>query len=173
MKQFVILVDEIDNPIGIEEKLKAHQLGKRHRAFSVFILRKHPSWQVLLQQRNFEKYHCGGLWTNTCCSHPSSYESTLVAARRRLKEEMGIEVPLQEIGVFHYEASVGQGLTENEIDHVLIGFSELEAFQVNPSEVADYRWVDISILEKDLQKNPSQYTPWLAPALRLLLSYIS
>src|SRR5689334_15327319 len=118
----VILVDENDNPIGSAEKLAAHeQGGQRHRAFSVFIFRKRDELEVLLQQRASHKYHCPDLWTNTCCSHPQPGETITQAGERRLQEEMGIATPLTWVGKFHYIAHFDNGLSENEIDHVLVG----------------------------------------------------
>lgn len=171
-KTQVILVDEHDNPIGSEEKLIAHQQAKLHRAFSVFILREsNGAYELLLQRRHPEKYHTGGLWTNTCCSHPQPGEEIITAATRRLYEEMGINTTLEEIGCFHYTAPVGHGLIENEIDHVLIGMLPLsEKFTVNNEEVASYCWTNLLTLQKDLHHNPKLYTPWFAEALQIVLA---
>jgi diphosphomevalonate decarboxylase len=167
----VILVDQDDNAIGTEEKLTAHKEAKLHRAFSVFVFRfSDAHWELLLQQRHQEKYHTGGLWTNTCCSHPNPNEAINEAASRRLQEEMGIITDLHYAGRFHYTAVVGPGLIENEIDHVLIGRISQENFVVNTEEVADYKWIDIRSLKNDLQKNPARYTPWLAEALDLAIT---
>src|SRR5258705_3890201 len=118
-KQEVILVNTDDVALGSMEKMEAHVKGKLHRAFSVFIF--NTNGEMLLQQRAINKYHSGGLWTNACCSHPSPGEDTSSAARRRLKEEMGIATPLKKIFDFVYEASFDNGLTENEFDHVFAG----------------------------------------------------
>ncbi len=87
MEPKVIVVDYKDNPMGEMNKSEAHASPNLHRAFSVFL---HKDGRVLLQKRAKDKYHCGGLWTNTCCSHPRPGEETLEAARRRLWEEMKI-----------------------------------------------------------------------------------
>lgn len=164
---WVILVDEQDREIGIAEKLFAHQQARLHRAFSIFIFRKAgENRELLLQQRAVQKYHSGGLWTNTCCSHPITGEALLTTAGRRLQEEMGIQTPLREIGRFHYRAPVGKGLIENEMDHVLVGHYDKEPI-INPDEVAHYRWVTLKALEDDLLKYPEHYTPWLAQGLEL------
>ncbi len=170
--QNVILVDEQDNSIGDIEKLAAHQQGLRHRAFSVFIFRKQQhTWDCLLQQRQLDKYHCGGLWTNTCCSHPYIQEETLTAAKRRLREEMGITIPLQFVDKFHYIANCNNDLIENEIDHVFIGIANAALkLNINSSEVADYTWMNIDRLHEGLQQHPEQYTPWLAQALAIALT---
>ena len=120
MQDDVILVDENDNPLGVCEKLAAHLEGGRiHRAFSDFIFDTQN--RLLLQRRALSKYHFGGLWTNTCCSHPRPGESTLAAAQRRLVEELGFVVPLRELGHFIYRAhDPATGLTEHELDHVFL-----------------------------------------------------
>lgn len=167
MLEYVILVDENDNPLGQQEKLLAHKLAQCHRAFSVFIYRKNVNneIEILLQQRHREKYHCGGLWTNTCCGHPRPGETTLDAATRRLFEEMGIQSELKEVGVFHYIAPFENGLTENEVDHVFIGTLQNEAITPNSEEVQDYRWVTLQNLKIELHEKAAQFTPWLKQAL--------
>ena len=118
-KESVILVDEKDNQVGLMPKLEAHQKGLLHRAFSVFIF--NSDYELLLQKRAFSKYHSGGLWTNTCCSHPRDGEDTIDAANRRLYEEMGIETSLRKVFDFIYKAELDNNLTENEFDHVFYG----------------------------------------------------
>ena len=170
----VILVNHKDEYQGTCEKLWAHQQGLLHRAFSVFIIdKKHNNKiRVLLQKRHETKYHSAGLWTNTCCSHPLPTESVIEGAQRRLKEEMGIiNIPLKTIGTFHYTASVGNDLIENELDHVLIG--ELDSHNpdlINPdfTEISEYAWVDIQDLKKALCEYPENYTAWLAQVLEFV-----
>ena len=171
----VILVDKNDTPIGESEKLAAHQQGLLHRAFSVFILRKNDDKiETLLQQREKNKYHAGGLWTNSCCSHPEPHEPVLKAGERRLQEELGFSVPLQEIGVFTYRAAYSNGLIEHEIDHVLIGYFERNGV-INPdkNEVADYKWLTLEDAGLSYQNNPTSFTPWFAQALGIVESWIS
>ncbi|MCD6040174.1 MAG: idi [Gammaproteobacteria bacterium] len=158
----VILVDENDHPIGTTEKLHAHQEGLCHRAFSVFVFHK---GLLLLQQRAKEKYHSPQLWTNTCCSHPRPGEEVITAGQRRLKEEMGIDIPLQTVGYFHYIAHFNNGLIENEIDHVLVGTIAHQNIYPNPLEVQNHRWVTRTALEKELAHTPEHFTPWLKQAL--------
>ena len=166
----VILVDNIDNEIGICEKLEAHRKGLLHRAISVFVFRKiENGYELLLQQRNKKKYHSGGLWTNTSCSHPRPKEQTIAAAQRRLKEEMGFETPLSYAGSFLYTAIFSHDMVENEFDHVFIGFYEDQTISPDPAEVADYKWVDTASLLIDIDKNSKKYTAWLAPALDIAL----
>lgn len=167
----VILVNEHDKAIGTAEKLFAHQHNLLHRAFSVFIFRKNPDLELLLQQRAFTKYHSPGLWTNTCCSHPRPGEDTIAAGERRLQEEFGISTSLQSVGVFRYNAHFANGLAEHEIDHVLTGTLPLDAtFTPNPEEIADYRWVKLPLLENELIKSASSFTPWFTEALHLAIA---
>lgn len=153
----VILVNENDEEIGIMEKLQAHQEGKLHRAFSVFVF--NDKNQLLLQQRNPKKYHSGGLWTNTCCGHPRPNEKNKEAASRRLFEEMGFKIPLQKEFLFTYKANFENGLIENEIDHVYYGkFNNFP--EPNPLEVSDWKFINWDVLVKDLELNPQNYTVW-------------
>ena len=116
-KEKVILVDENDTQVGLMPKLEAHQKGLLHRAFSVFIF--NSNHQLLLQKRAVSKYHSGGLWTNTCCSHPREGEETINAANRRLIEEMGIKTNLRKVFDFIYKAELDNELTENEFDYTV------------------------------------------------------
>ncbi|MGI0120431.1 diphosphomevalonate decarboxylase [Zooshikella sp. RANM57] len=163
----VILVDTEDRELGSEEKITAHRNAKLHRAFSVFIYRhSHNGLELLLQQRHIDKYHCGGLWSNTCCSHPRPGEAIVSAAKRRLKEEMGIEVDLQPAGKFIYKCALNNGLTEHEIDHILIGLTEnFDEKRINDKEVQAYKWATILEIKKDLSINSNCYTPWFGKAL--------
>jgi isopentenyl-diphosphate delta-isomerase len=154
---FVVLVDENDKTIGTMEKLKAHELGLLHRAFSVFIFNEND--ELLIHQRAFSKYHSGGLWTNTCCSHPKPDEDTLNAANRRLMEEMGIECELNHAFSFTYKAELDNQLTEHEFDHVYIGYSN-EFPKPNPDEVNAWKYVSLDNLLIDLYQKPDAYTEW-------------
>jgi isopentenyl-diphosphate delta-isomerase len=153
----VVLVDIHDQPIGTMGKIEAHEKALLHRAFSVFVLNANN--ELLLQQRAFEKYHSPGLWTNSCCSHQREGESNLEAGNRRLMEEMGMRVPLEELFTFIYKASFENGLTEHELDHVMVGYSD-EDPQINPDEVAAFKWISLDDLKKDLIDQPQNYTVW-------------
>ena len=155
--EYVILVDENDQPIGQMEKQAAHVTPHLHRAFSVFVF--NSKGELLLQQRAFSKYHSPGLWTNTCCSHPRAGETTLEAASRRLMEEMGMVCDLREVYTFIYKAPVGQGLTEHEFDHVLIGRSDAIP-NLNAEEVASWKYMSLDDLKEDLLLHPEHYTEW-------------
>ncbi|MES2655330.1 MAG: isopentenyl-diphosphate Delta-isomerase [Bacteroidota bacterium] len=155
--EYVILVDENDREIGLMEKQEAHEKALLHRAFSVFIF-NHKN-ELLLQQRALHKYHSAGLWTNTCCSHPRAGESIEQAAHRRLQEEMGFDCELHKKTSFIYKASFENGLTEHEFDHILVGKYD-QTININPQEVAAYKWVNTEWLKTDLLQNPKNYTAW-------------
>lgn len=163
MKEKLILVDKNDNEVGTEEKMKAHEDGTLHRAFSVFIFNDRD--EMLLQQRAKSKYHSGGLWTNACCSHPRPGETVEQAAHRRLVEEMGFDCPLEVKFNFIYRAEFDDGLIEHELDHVLFGKYE-GAIHFNPDEVEDYLWVSIESLKKDMAENSDNYTVWFKIAFK-------
>jgi len=156
-EELVILVDEQDNQIGLMPKMEAHEKAVLHRAFSVFIL--NDKNELMLQQRALHKYHSPGLWTNTCCSHQRNGESNLEAGKRRLEEEMGFVVPLKETISFIYKAPFDNGLTEHELDHVMVGTFEEEPV-INPEEVADWKWMPISDVKSDIEERPELYTAW-------------
>ncbi len=153
----VILVDERDRPLGTMPKMEAHRKGVLHRAFSVFIF--DDKGRLLLQQRAADKYHSPRLWTNTVCSHQREGETSLEAGMRRLQEEMGFRVPLQEIFSFIYKAEFENGLIEHELDHVLIGKYSGEP-AINPSEVMNHRWVYLSELMEEIRMHPGRFTEW-------------
>ena len=155
----VILVDVEDQQVGTIGKMEAHQKALLHRAFSIFIL--NSNLELLMQQRAYGKYHSPGLWTNTCCSHQREDESNIEAGSRRLMEEMGMTVPLQELFTFIYKASFDNGLTEHELDHVMVGFCDDDP-KINTEEVAGFKWMTIDSLKKDLKEKPNDYTVWFA-----------
>jgi isopentenyl-diphosphate delta-isomerase len=161
----VVLVDEkgynLINPDGsiqTASKTEAHARALRHRAISVFVFNN--ACELLLQRRAAGKYHSGGLWSNTCCSHPLPGESPAGAAHRRLWEEMRIVCPLQEVYQFLYVGEVGDGLYEHEYDHVFIGWSEAAPIP-NPDEVSSWKWMDCDDLSESLLSEPEKYTYWL------------
>lgn len=158
MEEQVILVDDRDRPIGVAEKMQAHREGLLHRAFSVFVT--NAKGELLLQKRAQSKYHSGGLWTNTCCSHPRPEETTAAAAKRRLQEEMGFSCDLREIFSFTYAAKLDNELYEHEFDHVLIGEFDGEP-TLNPQEAEAWRWISIDDLKSDIGAHPDRYTYWL------------
>ncbi len=162
VKDNVILVDENNREIGVEEKLKAHEKGILHRAFSIFVFNSKK--ELLIQQRAKEKYHCPEIWANTCCSHPRPNETYEQAIHRRLKEEMGFDCELKKSFCFIYRAKFPNGLIENEYDCVFMGESDAIP-NPNLKEVMDYKWISLEDLEKDIKQNPSKYSIWFKIAL--------
>lgn len=153
----VILVTAKDEQIGLMPKMEAHEKAVLHRAFSVFILNKKN--EMMLQQRAHHKYHSPLLWTNACCSHQRNGESNIEAGSRRLFEEMGFKTDLKELFHFIYKAPFDNGLTEHELDHVMIGYYNEEPI-INPDEVESWKWMKIEDVKTDIQLNPDLYTIW-------------
>ena len=168
MLEQVILVDNNDKIIGVEEKITAHKLGLLHRAFSIFVLCNNPDLELLMQKRSLAKYHSSGLWSNSCCGHPRPSESVMEAAKRRLNEEIGLNIPLKEIGVFTYKADVGTSLIEHEIDHVFIGYWRGESIRVNPREVSTVKWSKIDEIFSEINNTPSLFTAWFKETLAMV-----
>ena len=168
--EHVILVDELDNQTGTAEKLQAHQDGGRlHRAFSVFIFNSRG--EMLLQRRASAKYHFGGLWTNTVCSHPQEGESLEQGVRRKLQQEFGFDTEIREVLTFTYRATdPASDLTEHELDHVFTGIYDGDP-SPNPAEVADWKWSAPVTIERDLNENPDRYTPWFPTAFQKLMTH--
>jgi len=158
-EELVILVDETDKQIGLMPKLEAHEKAILHRAFSVFVF--NDKNELMLQQRALDKYHSPGLWTNTCCSHQRNGESNIEAGKRRLFEEMGFVTDLKESISFIYKAPFDNGLTEHEYDHVMIGYYN-DKPNINKDEVADWKWMAIEDVKKDLNEHPERYTVWFS-----------
>jgi isopentenyl-diphosphate delta-isomerase len=170
MLEEVVLVNERDEVLGAIEKMAAHEQALLHRAFSVFIFNR--TGEILMQQRAHSKYHSGGLWTNTCCSHPRPGEPIVDAATRRLEEEMGFSTNLTKAFDFTYKASFSNGLTEYEFDHVFIGHYE-GPIHFNLAEVADYKYMTATELEIQMQKDPSLFTVWFHIAYTKLKAWMA
>lgn len=168
-KEYLILVDENDQPWGKLEKAEVHELGLLHRAFSIFIF--NTKGELLMQQRADDKYHSAGLWTNTCCSHPRYGEETADAVERRLVEEMGMNTPVEFAFSFIYKTNFMNGLSEHEFDHVYIAVSD-ELPKPERTEVKDWKYISLGLLEEELKNNPENYTDWLKICFEQLLGYI-
>lgn len=168
MKNKVVLVDAHDVPVGLAEKLEAHQQGWLHRAFSVFVF--DSDGRLLLQQRNVDKYHSGGLWSNTCCSHPWPEEPVAEAAQRRLREEMGFQCPLQPAFRFTYRAVLSDTMIEHEYDHVFIGHATPEV-RPDANEVQDWTWIAPDVLLDDMAAHPERYTAWFRMCVERVLRH--
>ena len=157
MEEQVILVNEQDEELGLMPKMEAHEKAVLHRAFSVFVLNDKD--ELMLQQRAAHKYHSPMLWTNTCCSHQRKGEQNIQAGKRRLQEEMGFECELKELFSFVYKAPFDNGLTEHELDHVMIGRYNGDPV-INPEEVESFKWMSLTDVKSDIAVNPQDYTAW-------------
>ena len=165
----VILVNEQDEPIGLMPKMEAHEKAVLHRAFSVFVF--NAKGELMLQQRALHKYHSPGLWTNTCCSHQRDGETNLAAGARRLQEEMGFVVQLKELFSFIYKAPFDNGLTEHELDHVMVGHSETVP-HINEDEVAAWKWMSMDAIANEMKEHPERYTEWFKIIFDRVFTYL-
>lgn len=166
-EELVVLVNELDEPLGTMGKMEAHRTGRLHRAFSVFVFNSRG--HALVQKRASTKYHSGGLWSNACCGHPKPGETVENAARRRLKEELGIAPPSIPEFHFSYKASLPNGLIEHEFDHVL--FAQFDgAADPCPDEVEQWRYVDPGELTSEIREHPERFTVWLRLCWQEVLS---
>ncbi len=153
----VILVNEQDKQLGLMPKMEAHEKALLHRAFSVFVFNE--KGELLLQQRAADKYHSPNLWTNTCCSHQRDGETNIDAGKRRLQEEMGLACDLKEVFWFVYKAPFDNGLTEHELDHVMVGYFNDDPV-INKEEVESFKWMTLRNVKIDMKKYPENYTEW-------------
>lgn len=166
----VILVDEEDNELGVMDKMQAHQLPALHRAFSIFIFNSKN--EMLLQRRADDKYHSAGLWSNACCSHPLPGEQTEDAAKRRLKEEMGFEAPMEKAFSFVYKTGFENGLSEYEYDHVFVGFYDGD-IDPNPGEVSNYLFLSMEKIGELLEQDPGRFTVWFQLAFSRISAWLA
>lgn len=164
----VILVDTNDRELGGTGKGEAHQSPRLHRAFSVFL---YSGDRMLIQQRADSKYHSGGLWANSCCSHPRPGESLAEAVPQRMMEELGFRCPVEELFDFVYFNRFNDNLYEYEYDHVFLGEYSGE-YTLNPQEAQDARWITLDTLERELVENPSRYSVWFLTAAPRVIAEI-
>jgi isopentenyl-diphosphate delta-isomerase len=161
--------------VGVAGKMETHRRGLLHRAFSVFVA-DGAGRRLLLQRRALGKYHSGGLWANTCCSHPRPGEDTKEAATRRLLEEVGLQCQLTAFDSFVYRQVFADGLSEYEFDHVFIGFWDEAAAgagpRPDPGEIQQLAWVETAALAADLQDNPGRYAAWFLIAAPKVIAYL-
>lgn len=168
MTEEIVLVDLDDHITGYASKSSVHQKGMLHRAFSVFIT---DGSKMLLQKRNLNKYHSGGLWTNACCSHQRKDEELETAVHRRLEEELGFDCPLKEMFTFVYRTSFKGGVTEYELDHVFLGFYNGE-IRENPDEIDEVRWADYKTLKNELERVPEEFSSWFIISAPKILKHL-
>jgi len=157
MEDRLILVDKEDSVKGHLGKKEVHEQGHLHRAFSIFIF--NCNGDLLMQRRALGKYHSGGLWSNTCCSHPRKGEELELAVHRRLKEEVGFDCPLARAFSFIYRHEFDNGMIENELDTVFVGKHDGK-FTMNKEEACDAKWMSIESIKADLEENPKNYSEW-------------
>jgi isopentenyl-diphosphate delta-isomerase len=161
----VPLVDVDGNITGYADKMTAHIRGDLHLAFSVMVVRcRNDRVEYFLQRRAMDKYHSGGLWANTCCSHPLPNEDINVAARRRIGEELGIQASLDllKIGQIRYKHHLDNNLIEHEFDHILVSEVTTLQWHNNPDEVMEARWWKEAEIVNQLSNNPEIFTAWFA-----------
>lgn len=174
MSELLILVDTSDKEIGSATKEEAHRNGMLHRAFSVFVVK---DGKMLIQKRNINKYHSGGLWANSCCSHPRVGEALEDAVQRRMKEEIGFSCEVQEVAHFVYRTKYSESLFEYEFDHVFVGNykdgGQDEPVQFNKDEIEEVKWISLHELKKDLVENPDKYSSWFLIAAPMVLERIA
>lgn len=163
MEEEVVLINSKDEVLGSMKKMEAHENGLLHRAFSVFLF--NDKGEMLLQQRAATKYHSPNQWTNAVCSHPRMNETYEEAAKRRMEEELGIDVEIEKKFHFLYKAEVGDQLWEHELDHVFTGNYEGD-FKLNPEEVAEVRYISMEDLENEMKVNPEHFTEWFKIILK-------
>lgn len=159
----VALVDNTGVVTGYAEKMLAHRRGDLHLAFSLMIIRhKNNCVEYLLQRRALHKYHSGGLWANTCCSHPLPNEDVKVAAKRRVSEELGIigSLNLTHIGQIQYKYQLDNNMIEHELDKILISEVDSVHWQQNSDEVMDVRWWNEHEVLQQLNEKPNIFAKW-------------
>ncbi len=170
MSDQIILVNEDDQEIGTGEKMDVHRKGLLHRAFSVFVL--NDNRELLLQRRAFHKYHSGGLWTNTCCSHPKPGVETELFIHKRIEEEMGFDCDIEYLFSFLYKKEFSNSLIEHELDYVYKGYYRNDPVP-SPDEVVEWKWMDLDLIREDLIRNPEIYTYWFITAFDKFYSSIN
>jgi isopentenyl-diphosphate Delta-isomerase len=170
MQDYVIVVNASDEELGREEKMQAHRDPVLHRAFSVFVLDERGA--MLVQRRADGKYHSAGLWSNACCGHPRPGEEVMAAAKRRLREEMGIACALVAAGTVSYSIDVGDGLREDEFNHVLFGTFNGDV-RPDPAEVSGWQWMTAAAVHEALREAPRTFTPWFGVVLDRLRAWLA
>lgn len=167
MQELVVLVDDDNNPIGTADKSTVHTTNTPlHRAFSLFLFNKKN--QILLTKRAANKKTFPGVWTNTACGHLAPEETVIDAAKRRVRDELGIhDVPLFEIAPYRYRFTDKNGIVENEICPITVGYYDGDPMP-DASEVDEWKWMDWEVFLQDIQRNPEPYSPWSIEEAQIL-----
>ena len=155
----VVLVDEMNNVLGTLPKSVVHNKETPlHRAFSVYLFNMNR--ELLIQQRSHLKRSWPLVWSNSCCGHPQLNESTIDAAKRRIKEELGLEIDfIEEVADYRYRA-YKDGITENEICPILIAFTSSSSLFLNDDEVEAVRWLRWPDFLDTLRQDHLNFSPW-------------
>lgn len=167
MDEFVVLVDERNNPIGTAPKDIVHTKSTPlHRAFSLFLFNSKN--ELLLTKRASTKKTFPGVWTNTVCGHLAPGESTVNAAKRRLKDELGMAVSeMKEVAPYRYRFADQNGIVENEICPILVAYSDIQPTP-NPMEVEDWKWIPWKQFLEEAKSASIPYSPWSIEEAKIL-----
>ena len=171
MNELVVLVDEVNNVIGTADKNTVHTKNTPlHRGFSVFIFNSKKL--LLLTRRALTKKTFPGVWTNTVCGHPRPNENVVAAAKRRLKAELGLEIEdIKEVSPYRYRFTDQNGIVENEICPVLIGYTDTDPQPVS-SEISFWKWMEWEKFVQEITSNPQGYSPWCREEAKLITNVI-
>jgi len=157
--ELLLVVNENDEVINYLTKAECHDdEGILHRAFSVFIFNE--KGELLIQQRSKQKRLWSLTWSNSCCSHPRKGESMEIATQRRIEEELGFKTALEFLYKFQYQARYDATGSENEICYVYIGLVRSDDVRINPTEIAEWKFVSPQAMDRQLETNPDDFTPW-------------
>lgn len=164
MQKKLLVVNKQDKVIGKYSREVCHLgKGKLHRAFSVFVVNK--KGEILLQKRSKFKKLWPGFWSNACCSHFTEISNKKKQAEKRLREEMGFTCPLKFLFKLRYQARFKNIGSENEITYVFLGRYNGKV-KPDPKEVAEYRWLDPTGLEREIREKPEIFAPWFREAMK-------
>ena len=181
-KELLIWVNDDDEVIGFGEKMDTHVKGILHRAFSLFIYNTFDN-TLLIHKRALGKYHSGGLWTNSCCSHPRYGEGLIQAVNRRMQEELGLFntqmlenstiISLRELGSFKYYQQY-EYCSEHEIDHVfsMVINDTHPSIVFDRNEIESVKWIYMEDLENWYHATPSDFTAWFYQAYTIFKQHI-
>ncbi|MDP1722272.1 MAG: isopentenyl-diphosphate Delta-isomerase [Candidatus Gottesmanbacteria bacterium] len=174
MEEFVVLVDDKNNEIGTALKDAVHTTDTPlHRGFSLFLFNSKK--ELLLTKRSSKKKTFPGVWTNTVCGHPAPGEGVTEAAKRRLDVELGLKTydirDIKEVAPYRYRFTDSNGIVENEICPVLVGYCDTDP-KPDPKEVDAWKWMKWEEFLEEIKKNPNVYSPWCREEAALITPLI-